>query len=175
MRLDGLDIELDIEADLAMGDLSEDMDAIAGQIAWYGRVLAGARRVLDNATDNGKIVVARVMEDRFARNPKEGVEKAKTAAEAHEDYAKTRKSIAAARELVGRLDAAYTALQVKADILRSKGALARSELNATEMTTAGGPGSRQRPTEETNRRVADAMRRRRSREDDGKPDEDDED
>lgn len=166
--VDGVAVYLDVAADLAMGDLSEDMDAISTQIGWYGRCLAAARRALDDATDAAKYDVARTMESEFARNPKVGVDKARTAAESRRDYLDHRKRVAAARELVGTLDAAYTALQTKADILRSKGALARSELGAdgmhvTEPNDPPRPRSRDRDKDDRQRGMAEVMRRGRRR------------
>lgn len=172
IQIEGAATILDIESDLSMGDLSEDMNAISGLIGWYGRVLALARRNLDEAADLHKRTSGRFLEDRLARDGKEAEWKARTSWEASKQFGDTRIAMARARETVGILDAAFTALQVKADILRSKGALSRSELATDSMSTPAEPRDQPRRSHpardvsEEDRRagIGEAMRRRRERE-----------
>lgn len=169
IEIDGQTIILDVEADLAMGDITEDMNAIAGLIGWYGRVLAYARRLLDDATDNAKYNAGLFLENRIAKDGKEAEWKAKTAYEGSKTFLESRRAISRARELVGRLDAAYDALTVKADILRSKGALLRTELGADEMTTPEKEPPRKRSGRSDSERteaMRNAMRRKRDEDED---------
>ena len=128
-------VELDVAADTSITDLSQDMLEISGKIAWYGRVYAAAKYAADGADDAYRQWRANDIQNQLARDPKKAEWKCKASYEACPNGMMAIVSRKAAHRLVSEIDAALTALKVKADMLRSQGAMARSELSNIGMTT----------------------------------------
>jgi hypothetical protein len=167
VRVDGSDISLDIEADTSMLDLSDDMDSIAATIAWYGTVLAAAQGFAETLELNAKIWRAQFLDTLLAGDAKVAEWKAKAAAEAHPLYRKHHEATIAAWQVVTRLEHACRALQVKADILRSKGANIRAEMSATGMNVTV-PRETTKSTRGPDREaVRQGMSKKRPADDDG--------
>lgn len=126
---------LDIETDTSISDLDEDMRAMPGLLAWYHRCLAAAHAQLDHVESEYRQWQARLLRDLFEDDPKIAEWKAKAAVTADGDFSEWKEKQAAASELVARLAGAVSALEVKASMLQSLGAMARSEATHLEPST----------------------------------------
>jgi len=134
VSIDGADVVLDVDYDTSITDLDTDMDQVASKIAWYGRVLAAAEEsalrvdtlyrqwravMTNNALGKGNLSEFKI----------------KAVIEADPKFVLFKNQIGSSEALVTRLQKALIALQVKANILPSRGAKARDELRATGMST----------------------------------------
>lgn len=133
--LDGKVVVLDVDLDTSITDLTSDMDTIASQIAWYGRILASAERAAERADIQYRSWRAHASNQALSRDPKLAEHKIKIFVESQPLFIQHKELIASAEELVTRMQKAVVALQVKADILRSRGAIARAEWHAIGMNT----------------------------------------
>lgn len=135
ITVDGVSHTLDIEGDCASVDIDEDMTTIAPMLAWYGRLLAQARWSVDVLEADLKRWKAATTAAVLADNPKLAEWKVKAEVESQPAMNTHLRAIADAWVVANRLDSAFTALKVKADMLRSRGAMLRSELDNTNMAT----------------------------------------
>jgi hypothetical protein len=151
LKVDGVDVTLDIGADTAIDveNVSGVMERIAALIAWYGRVLAAAVRSRDIADDDYRHWRAVFARDHVANNPKDAEHKVKSAIESDRKFIAYKRAIRDRGEIALRLQKAVDALEIKAEILRSIGANLREEFRATGLNT---------PTKET----VDERRERRA-------------
>lgn len=122
---------LDIDADASITDLDEDMDQAAPLVAWYGRMTAAARQEVDRWEDVVKQTRAMKLKGLTEYDPKLAEWKAKAEMEADTHIAELQTHVRRAWYVANTLSAAYEAMKVKADILRSKSAMHRSELERT--------------------------------------------
>lgn len=134
-KLNGEDVTLDVGVDTAAGDIDQDMETIASKIAWYGECLAAAEASATIADTNYRTWRATTSRNTAARQPQAPEHKLKAAVEADPAFGQHKERIAHAEALVTKLKYAVIALQVKAQILPSRGAKARDELRATGMST----------------------------------------
>jgi len=135
VEVDGQIIEVDVEADLAINDITEDMDSIASLLGWYGNLLGAAKQRVENLDANYRAWRGRRVESILAQDPKLAEYKVNARINADQDFLTHKRGLAAANRVVIRIDRAWSALDRKASILQSKGALMRSELRATGMHT----------------------------------------
>jgi len=170
--VDGQETTLDVESDTSINDLTEDMDVIAPTIAWYGRVLAAARRAAERTDDEAKIWKAKFNDNLLSTDGKVAEWKAKAQMESHPQFARLREDCRAAWELVNRLDTALQALLIKADMLRSRGAWERAEMSATGMTTREPSPTHRSPSREAKVEAAKKAMRTRRKETEAIEDED---
>jgi hypothetical protein len=128
---------LDVDLDTAIGDIGSDMDAIASQIAWYGRVLAACQRAATLADTNYRAWRAVTANDACARTPggKLAEHILKNMIEGDPKFIQHKETISYYEELVTRVAKALLALEIKADILRSRAATERAEWGATGMVS----------------------------------------
>lgn len=134
LTIDGNLVTLDVQADTSMSeDLTDDMDRIAPLIAWYGRCLAAAEHRASSLDTNYRVWRATVASTALSRDPKLAEHKIKVMTESAPHFLAHKQKIEEAEEAVTRLQNAVAALRVKADILRSRGAIARAEFGATGM------------------------------------------
>ena len=136
IEVDGREVTLDIEGDTASVDIDEDMVNIAPLIAWYGRLLAAARHTTDRLEVDIKRYKAVATQDIQAKAGGKLAEwKVRAEVDASPTLANLRYDLATAWEVANRLDTALAALKVKAEMLRSRGAMMRAEWNSTSMAT----------------------------------------
>ena len=136
IEVDGREVTLDIEADTASVNLDEDMVEIAPQIAWYGRLLAAARHRTDLIESNIKRYKAIATQDIQSKAGGKLAEwKVRAEVDALPALNDLRQELAQAWEVANRLDSASNALKVKAEMLRSRGAMMRAEWGSTSMVT----------------------------------------
>jgi len=132
---DGTIAELDIDQELLIGDVSEDMDKVAAQIAFWGRLWgeAEARRI--NTDGSYRNWAANMGKKILAQDPKIAEWKAKDITEASKDFVTHKGHIAQATLEATTLRSIVDAFKSKASLLQSKGAMMRAELDATGMST----------------------------------------
>lgn len=116
-------------------DLSEDMDRVAAQLAYWGSVVAEAQAELTRVDAWYRRYRAQTAQEVLARDPKASEWKVKNAVEATEGFIKHKDAIALAEKNLGLCEAMVRAFDKKANQLQSRGARVRSELNAQGMTT----------------------------------------
>ena len=122
---------LDIDGDASIVDLDEDMNQAAPLVAWYGRLTAAARQEVDRLEAKVKQARAMKLKGLSEYDPKLAEWKAKAEMEADEGIHGMMGLLARAWYVANTLSAAFEAMKVKADILRSKQAMARAELERT--------------------------------------------
>lgn len=135
LDMDGALITVDVEGDTAIMDLSEDMTNVASILAWYGSLWAAARENLQEREDMYRAWRAEVSEQILEDDPKLSEWKVKNSVDNSTAFAAHKKGLRNAQRLVDRLTTALEAVRVKADMLRSKGANARAELDTTSLKT----------------------------------------
>ncbi len=135
LEVDGSSITVDIEGDTSITDISEDMTNVASTLAWYGSLWAAAREALAEVEDEYRAWRAEETEKLLEDDLKQAEWKVKNAIDSMKEFADYKASIRKAQRLVDRLTVALEALRTKADMLRSKGANARAELDSTSMKT----------------------------------------
>lgn len=133
--VDGLEVEVDVDEDTSITDIDTDMAQIASLLGWYGNLVAAARERSDILDMNYRAWRGRRATSLLATEPKLAEYKVKARINGEGDFLKHKRAIAANHRTVTRLERAWAALDRKASILQSKGALYRSELRATGMTT----------------------------------------
>jgi hypothetical protein len=119
---------LDVKADTDSGDLDEDMAAVAGLIGWYTQVLAAAREHSDLCSARYRSWQSQTLREFLMDDPRLAEWKAKAALNAEPAFMDHKTEQATAWKLVNRLSGAVKALEVKADMLRSRGAMFRTEV-----------------------------------------------
>jgi hypothetical protein len=123
-------------SELAISEnLSDDMDRVSAQLAYWGSVLAEASAEKVQVDAFYRRFRASCAEAVLQRDPKAAEWKVKNAIEATDGFIQHKNAIAMAERNVGILEAMVRAFDKKANQLQSKGARVRSELNATGMTT----------------------------------------
>ena len=122
---------LNIAADVAIQDLDMDMAQIAPLVSWYGRLLAAARQEVDHLEACVRLAKAQKRKGLFDYDPKIAEWKANAEVESDVVIAELLVSARRAWYVANTLSAAFDALKIKADILRSKSAMARAELERT--------------------------------------------
>jgi hypothetical protein len=167
LEIDGQSVTLDVGADLEITDLDEDMDAIAGLLGWYGNVIAAVKESAAIADANYRAWRARRTESILAKDPKLAEYKVRAKIDADPEFLKHKRHQAEVDRLLSRLFKAWHALDRKADILQSKGAVYRAELRSTGMHTKADPDHPDQggdsSEEERRRAVAEATRDNRRR------------
>lgn len=135
-------LTLNVEADCDSGDLNEDMESIAGTIAWYTQVLAAARKHCDLVEAGYRAWQAKQLKEYIDDDPKVAEWKAKSALNQEPAFMEWKAKQADAWELVNRLDGAVRALTIKADMLRSRGAMIRTEITHLDRSLPGPAATR---------------------------------
>ena len=127
-------------AELPIGaNLSDDMDRVSAQLAYWGAVAAEAQAELTQVDAWYRRYRAETARAVLASDPKASEWKVRNAVEASDGFIKHKDAIALAEKNLGLCEAMVRTFDKKANQLQSKGARARSELNAQGMTTPETP------------------------------------
>jgi len=135
--ISGKAVVMDVEADTESLDMDEDMSTVAGTIAWYTQVLAAARQHCDLVEARYRVWQSKQLKEYVIDDPKVAEWKAKAALNAEPEFMEHKTAQAEAWALVNRLDGAVKALAVKADMLRSRGAMLRTEITHLDRSIPG--------------------------------------
>lgn len=128
-------VELNVDADLPIADISADMDKVAAQMAWWGSVWAAAEREKIDADAYYRRWRAQKTNDVLAADPKLAEWKLKAAIEADENFVKLKAALAQAEENTLLARNVFLSLDKKANQLQSRGAAARQTMAREGMAT----------------------------------------
>jgi len=137
VTIEGQRHTLDVKGATASVDIDEDMENIAGLIGWYTQVLAAAREHSDMIEAGYRAWQAEQLLEYIQDEPRLAEWKAKAALNAEPSFLSWKTRQAVAWKLVNRLSGAVKALEVKADMLRSRGAMMRTEINHLDRSLPG--------------------------------------
>lgn len=127
-------------AELPIGaDLSDEMDRVSAQLAYWGSLAAEAQAELTQVDAWYRRFRAQTSTEMLAKDPKASEWKVRNAVEGSDGFIKHKDAIALAEKNLGVCEAMARAFEKKANQLQSKGARVRSELNAQGMTTPETP------------------------------------
>ncbi|MGW8177327.1 MAG: hypothetical protein ACWGQW_00800 [bacterium] len=139
ITVNGILVELDTDVDLQVGALSGDMDKVASQMGFWGSVWASAVEERTNVDAHYRHWRAKTVEAILAEDPKLAEWKVKAKVEAGADFLKMKAALAISERNVTLAKAVFDSFDKKANQLQSKGAMSRSELDATGMSTPSKP------------------------------------
>lgn len=135
IKVDGVDVDLDIDSELTISDVGGNMSMIAAQISYWGRLWAAAEREKEQAESSYRYWRAQRGKEILDGQPKLPEWRVRQEVEATRKFLKYKYAISEAIRNVVALKATYESFKVKASMLQSKGAMMRSELDATGMVT----------------------------------------
>lgn len=127
-------------AELPIGkNLSEEMDRVAAQLAYWGAIMADAQAELTKVDAWYRRFRAQASAAVLAKDPKAAEWKVKNAVESTEGFVQHKEAISQAEKNVGLTEAMFRAFDKKANQLQSRGASMRSEKGAIGMSTPAEP------------------------------------
>lgn len=140
--VDGVKVEIDTDASgLPIVDLSQDMDRVASQMAWWGSVLGAAEQEKITCDAAYRRWRGQRTQELLGKDPKMAEWKLRAAIDADPKFIQYKQAIAAAERHVVLVQKVFAAFDKKANLLQSKGAMARAQLDATGMSTPREPRS----------------------------------
>lgn len=169
--VDGKEVTVDVENATSITDISEDMTTVASVLAWFGALWAAARENHQEAEDTYRAWRADATIRAIESDPKAAEWKVKQMVDASSAFASHKRSLRGHQRTVDRLGTALEAIRVKADMLRSKGANMRAELDSTNMKTHSEDGPAPKPRsgmtrEERAEAVREVLGKRKNDQDD---------
>ena len=144
IKVNGHDVQLDVDVDLQIGALSGDMDKIAAQMGFWASVWAAAIREAEEADAHYRAWRGRMVCQILDSEAKLAEYKVNARINADPQFLKWKAAQAMASEHVVLSKGIFESLEKKSNQLQSKGAMSRSELDATGMTTPTEPRPRRR-------------------------------
>jgi len=135
VKINGEEVELDSEELEFSGNLSRDMEEIATLINRTGELWAEAEEQAINIDAAYRQWRAQEGFDVLKKEPKLAEWKVNQAIEASEDFVTYKTAIARAKKVALTLKNRFQSLDKKASAIQSRGAMLRSELDATNMST----------------------------------------
>ncbi len=142
MMVNGNEVVLNIDVDLQIGALSGDMDKVAAQMGFWASVWAAAIRESDEADAHYRHWRGRMVSRILDSEPKLAEYKVNAQINAMPEFLKWKAGQAAAAEHVVLAKGMFESLHMKSNQLQSKGAMSRSELDATGLHTPAEPSKR---------------------------------
>jgi len=133
--VNGDKVQVDLEEILSIQDISRDMDQVASQMSYWGAVWAAADEESQRADAHYRKWRAETGQRILSANEKTAEWKVKQDIESDETFLKLKSSLAQAAHNVTLAKAIFEAFKIKANMLQSKGAMARAELDSTGMAT----------------------------------------
>lgn len=141
IEVDGKPVEADLDEQLEIGDVSSDMERVAAQMAYWGAVWASAEAEKLSADAYYRQWRADAGKTLLESEAKLAEWKVKQEIEAQSKFAKIKQGLATATRNATLCKAIYESFKTKASMLQSKGAMLRSELDATGMSTRDSPST----------------------------------
>jgi len=138
IKVDGVNITIDLDSELEIADMS-DMDKVAAQMAYWGSIWAAAASESERVDATYRTWRAKAGEAALANDPKLSEWKVKQAIEGDDTFMKFKKAQGEAQRNVILTKGVFESFRIKANMLQSKGAMKRSELDATGMSTRRTP------------------------------------
>jgi len=135
ITVDGVDISFDTDAELEIGDVNIDMDRIAAQMAYWGSVWASAESERIKVEAYYRQWKAQNKSAITLANPKLAEWKVQQEIQSQAEYIKMYEAQAQAVRNSTLAKSIFESHRVKANMLQSKGAMMRAELDSTNMST----------------------------------------
>jgi hypothetical protein len=135
ITVNGENINVNIEEDLKIIDISRDMDMVSSQIAFWGSVWAAAEEEELKAKAYYRNWKAKVGEKLVNSDNKLAEWKIRQKLEALDEFKVVKEGLALASRNVLLAKTVFESFKAKASMLQSKGAMMRSELDSTSMKT----------------------------------------
>jgi len=154
IKVDGNPVHANVDEILEIGDVSEDMDKVAAQMAYWGAVWAAAEGERESADAYYRQWRADVGKKLLETNDKLAEWKAKQEIEADPKFMKIKQGLATAIRNATLCRAVYESFRTKANMLQSKGAMMRAELDSTSMHTKGDEPKTRRQADLEGKRAA---------------------
>jgi hypothetical protein len=133
--IDGERINVNIEKDLKIINISEDMDMVSSQIAYWGAVWAAAEEEELKAKAYYRNWKAKIGEKLTNADNKLAEWKIRQKLEALDEFHTIKQGLSMAAKNVLLARTVFESFKAKASMLQSKGAMMRSELDSTSMRT----------------------------------------
>jgi hypothetical protein len=137
----GEKVDLNTKVDLPIADVSVDMSKVAAQIGWWGSVWAAAEKERMQSEAHYRRWRAGMTNGILDSDPKLAEWKLRARIEADPKFIEFKDALAQAEENVVLAKNQVEAFKAKGNQLQSRGAMQRSELDATGMTTPERPKS----------------------------------
>lgn len=137
--IDGEDIEIPIISDLTIHDVNDEMDIVAAQIGYWGNVLAAAMEDLAAADAVYRNWRAQCVESYLEDDPRLAEWKIKAKIESDSSFMKYKGDIARCNRNVAALQKIVEGYGKKANLLQSRGANLRTELEKTGINVSSSP------------------------------------
>jgi hypothetical protein len=150
LKVNGEKIVADLDELMEITDVSRDMDRIAALMSYWGSVWAAAEAEKIAVDSYYRQWRARHGMEIVDADPKLAEWKVRQRLEASDEFEKIKKGISLAAQNVTTSKGIYEALRVKANMLQSKGAMMRAELDSTSMRTP-----ERKPFKKTSEKEAD--------------------
>jgi hypothetical protein len=135
MEVDGKPVEINLDEQMVIHDISSEMDQVAAQMSYWGEVWANAEAEAELADSYYRKWRAETGQKILAANDKAAEWKVRQDIEADPQFYKLKSAIAKSTHNTTMAKVIYESFKVKASILQSKGAMMRAELDSTGMTT----------------------------------------
>jgi hypothetical protein len=135
IKVQGTDVLLDTAGDLPIADLSNDMDRVASQMAWWASVWSAAEKERIQAEAHYRAWRGRLTLDILAANEKEAEWKVKAKIEADPKFLQYKDAMAMSEENAVLAKGIFESFQRKGNMLQSRGAMVRGEMGAGGMAT----------------------------------------
>jgi len=138
-------VELDVNiigegSELTIGvDLSDDMDRVSAQLAYWGAIAAEAKAELTQVDSWYRRFRATYASGVLSEDPKAAEWKVRNAIESTDGFVQHKQAIALAERNLALAEAMQRAFDKKANQLQSRGARTRAELNAQGLNTPAEP------------------------------------
>lgn len=141
VTVDGERVQVDLESELAIVDISTEMSQVSAKMSWWGNVWGAAEEESERVDSHYRHWRAQMGQRVMAADPKMAEWKVKQEIEADPAFIKFKEAHAKALGNVTRVRGVFEAFKAKANQLQSKGAREREEFGATGMVTRHAPGA----------------------------------
>lgn len=135
LKVNGRDVQADIEAELMVGELNSAMDEVAAKMAYWGALWGEAEAEQERVDAQYRFWRASFGRQLREADPKAAEWKITQEVEGNPKFTRYKDAVASAQRNVTVLKVVYESFRTKASILQSKGAMLRAELEATGMAT----------------------------------------
>jgi len=135
ITVNGEKLAMDLNETLEIGDISEDMKKVAAQMGFWGSVWAAAEGEMERCDAFYRKWRAETTKKLMAANDKMAEWKLKQEVEADPKFIQYKEAIAKSITNATLARSVFEAFKIKSNVLQSKGARERAELDSTGMTT----------------------------------------
>ncbi len=135
MEINGKPVDVDLDDLLVITDVGNDMDMVAAQMSFWASLHAEAEAEKIKVDTYYRNWRAKVGQKLLETDPKLAEWKVRQLIESHRNFEALKEAISRAAHNTTVTRGIYESLRTKANMLQSKGAMMRAELDATGMST----------------------------------------